>query len=293
MRGAARILLSWRDSKAKSGRRIATAPPADRGDGAAEASVSRRRSSHVTRPKLLVHVTAKNSLRSRIVAALEADGVSIINDTSSATIRVAAVDLSHAISVRELRQRLRLGTAARLADRSAQRLVAVSPRCGPLGARRAVRAGADSLVLEHELEQALAPAVRAVAAGFSVVPAVLRQSSHRVAFSHREREVLRLAVGGRTNNEIAAALFLAESTVKTHLSSAYRKLGAESRKDAAAMILDPEEGLAELVLGAPSSSSAQVATTAKAEPASPSPADRHRTERNSDKTCLLHPDPVM
>jgi hypothetical protein len=37
--------------------------------------------------------------------------------------------------------------------------------------------------------------------------------------------------------------------VKSHLSSAYRKLGAVSRKDAAAMILDPEEGLAEMVLG--------------------------------------------
>ena len=131
-----------------------------------------------------------------------------------------------------------------------QRLVAVSPECGPLGARRAVRAGADSLVLQHELEEALAPAVRAAAAGLSVVPVLLRDGSRRLAFSHREREVLRLAVSGHTNCEIATTLFLAESTVKTHLSSAYRKLGAESRKDAAAMILDPEEGLAELVLGA-------------------------------------------
>ena len=48
---------------------------------------------------------------------------------------------------------------------------------------------------------------------------------------------------GFTNAEIAAKMFLAESTVKSHLSSAYTKLGVRSRKDAAMMILDPVAGL--------------------------------------------------
>jgi two-component system response regulator DesR len=128
-------------------------------------------------------------------------------------------------------------------------VVAVSPACGRLGARRALRAGADALVLEEELEGALVAAVRAVAAGLSVLPAILRGEANSPTFSHREREVLRLAISGHTNGSIAKQLFLAESTVKSHLSSAYRKLGAVGRKDAASMILDPEEGLAEVVLG--------------------------------------------
>ena len=61
--------------------------------------------------------------------------------------------------------------------------------------------------------------------------------------------MLRLAVTGHTNGQIASTLFLAESTIKSHLSSAYRKLGASSRSEAASMIFDPDEGLAETILG--------------------------------------------
>ena len=192
--------------------------------------------------QLVVDVEANGSLRPRILAALDADNLSILGDGASppAGIRVVAEDLSQPSSLRRLRATLGAGGAP---------VVVVSPTCGALGARRAVRAGADSLVLEHELEDSLAPAVRAVAAGLSALPAVLRDGIDRLAFSHREREVLRLAIEGHTNSEIAAALFLAESTIKSHLSSAYRKLGAHGRKDAAALILDPDEGLVNLILG--------------------------------------------
>ena len=77
----------------------------------------------------------------------------------------------------------------------------------------------------------------------------LRSAADRPALSHREREVLRLAIAGNTNSEIASGMFLAQSTVKSHLSSAYRKLGAGSRKEATSLILDPDEGLLEIVFG--------------------------------------------
>jgi DNA-binding NarL/FixJ family response regulator len=195
------------------------------------------------RPETVVAVEADGALRPRIAAALVADGVYIVGRSANGSapeIRVVAVDLSQPISLRQLREILENGTG---------RIVVVTPPCRALGLRRAVRAGAHALVLEHELEEALAPAVRAVAAGLSVMPTVLRNGVERRAFSHREREVLRLAVTGHTNGEIASALFLAESTVKSHLSSAYRKLGAGGRNDAASIIFDPDEGLAEIVLG--------------------------------------------
>jgi DNA-binding NarL/FixJ family response regulator len=197
----------------------------------------------VKRGSLLVEVEADSSLRSRIVAALDAHDLSIIAPGSHvpADVRVVTVDLSRPIALRRLRARLgECGTAP---------VVAVSRVCGPLGPRRAVRAGLHSLVLEHEIDEALLPAIRAVVAGLRVLPAAVRDGVDRLAFSHRERQVLRLAIEGSSNSEIAAALFLAESTVKTHLSSAYRKLGAVGRQDAASLILDPDEGLVDMILG--------------------------------------------
>jgi DNA-binding NarL/FixJ family response regulator len=199
----------------------------------------------VTRSALLVRVEATGSLRPRILAALHGDGL-VVADTGSThpdqiAVTVLAVDLSRPMALPRLRETLRRS--------GTERVVAISPTCGPLAARRAVRAGADSLVLEKELEGLLGPAVRAVAAGLKVLPTALGNGADRLAFSHREREVLRLAVQGQTNGEIAAELFLAESTVKSHLSSAYRKLGAHGRKDAASLILDPDEGLVDLILG--------------------------------------------
>jgi DNA-binding CsgD family transcriptional regulator len=47
--------------------------------------------------------------------------------------------------------------------------------------------------------------------------------------SHREREILALAVPGLTNRQIAARLHVTQSTVKTHLSWAFRRLGVHSR----------------------------------------------------------------
>ena len=53
--------------------------------------------------------------------------------------------------------------------------------------------------------------------------------------SAREREVLALLVGGRTNRQIAAQLMLSARTVETHVQSLYRRLGVHGRAEAAAV----------------------------------------------------------
>jgi DNA-binding NarL/FixJ family response regulator len=114
--------------------------------------------------------------------------------------------------------------------------------------RQALNAGADGFVRADEADRALAPALDAVLAGLVCAPRAARRLIAKPTFSYRERQVLELLVTGLTNRQIAARLFLAESTVKTHLVSAFAKLGVRSRKDAVALLLDPAECLATTAL---------------------------------------------
>jgi DNA-binding NarL/FixJ family response regulator len=116
-------------------------------------------------------------------------------------------------------------------------LVAVMPDDSRRGVRRAVEAGADGVVFESDLETTLAPTVRAILAGQIAVPQARRREVDRPTLSAREKQVLTLVVAGKSNKAIAAELFLAESTVKCHLSSAFSKLGVRSRNEAADLVL--------------------------------------------------------
>jgi DNA-binding NarL/FixJ family response regulator len=116
-------------------------------------------------------------------------------------------------------------------------LVAVMPDDSRRGIRRAVEAGADGVVFESDLETTLAPTVRAILAGQIAVPQARRREVDRPTLSGREKQVLALVVAGKSNKAIAGELFLAESTVKCHLSSAFSKLGVRSRNEAADLVL--------------------------------------------------------
>jgi DNA-binding NarL/FixJ family response regulator len=139
-------------------------------------------------------------------------------------------------------------------------IVVVAPSTDSGGVRRALDAGADGLVFETELETCVVPCVAAVAAGQAAVPRRVRGGLHKPAFSHRERQVLDHVAAGLTNREIADLLFLSESTVKSHLGSAFAKLGVRSRKEAAALVLDPDQGPAMglLCTGTPALAGAQI-----------------------------------
>jgi DNA-binding NarL/FixJ family response regulator len=109
--------------------------------------------------------------------------------------------------------------------------------------RRALMTGVDGLLAENQIESALLSTVRAVRSGLICLPQRRPNGVQAESLSSREKQVLGMLIMGFTNAEIGRRLYLAESTVKSHLSSAYTKLGVRSRKDAAALILDPNGGL--------------------------------------------------
>lgn len=107
----------------------------------------------------------------------------------------------------------------------------------------ALRAGAQGYLLKGASLEEIARAIRAVHAGESylaprIATKVLAELGPRkrpAALSHREREVLRLVAGGRSNKQIAQALAITERTVKFHVTSILNKLGAENRAQAVAL----------------------------------------------------------
>jgi DNA-binding NarL/FixJ family response regulator len=117
----------------------------------------------------------------------------------------------------------------------------------------ALRAGASGFLLKDTRPVDLIDAVRIVARGDALLaPQVTRRlierfadgfgppwdgAEHDVAAAEltpRERDVLRLLAGGRSNLEIADGLVLSEATIKTHVSNVLRKLGLRDRVQAVA-----------------------------------------------------------
>jgi DNA-binding NarL/FixJ family response regulator len=114
------------------------------------------------------------------------------------------------------------------------------------GVHKTLEAGADGFVFDDDVDVTLAPTVRAVRAGQLVVPPMAKASAVRPPLSYREKETLSLLALGLTNAEIGRRLYVAESTVKCHLTSIFSKLGVRSRHEAIARVLDPGD---RLVLG--------------------------------------------
>ena len=109
---------------------------------------------------------------------------------------------------------------------------------------RAVEAGATGYLLKDTPRDDLVAAVRAVAAGETVLgPSVARRLVQRVRsagerLTPRELEVLRAVARGLSNAQIGAELFIGEATVKTHLLRIFAKLGVDDRTRAVTVALE-------------------------------------------------------
>lgn len=115
--------------------------------------------------------------------------------------------------------------------------------------RAALDAGAAGFILKRSGPTLLVEAVRAAAAGDALISPsltvrLLTGLAHPAGSPHtaeagtelseRERQVVKLVAEGKSNNEIAADLFISAGTVKTHLANAQRKTGARNRVGIAA-----------------------------------------------------------
>ncbi|MDR1790497.1 MAG: response regulator transcription factor [Propionibacteriaceae bacterium] len=112
----------------------------------------------------------------------------------------------------------------------------------------AIKAGASGFLLKNAPPQSLLEAIRTVHSGDSVIaPSATKRLLEHVAagraietapdpalaeLSERETEVLRLIAKGYSNQEISAALYLGETTVKTHVRHILTKLGVRDRVQA-------------------------------------------------------------
>ena len=128
-------------------------------------------------------------------------------------------------------------------------LVVVCRNIDRWGVRAALAAGAAGVTLRDDMSRTLGPCLQAVLTDQTCVPRGNWRQIEPPVLSAREKQILGLVVMGYMNSEIAERLYLAESTVKSHLSSAFGKLGVRSRNEAASLILDPEHGLGTGILG--------------------------------------------
>ena len=108
----------------------------------------------------------------------------------------------------------------------------------------AVRAGARGYLLKGASADEIARGIRAVNAGGSYLePRVTSKLMAEVSsprrsgpvLSAREKEVLRLVADGLPTKQISASLSITERTVKFHVNSIFRKLGADNRAQAVAL----------------------------------------------------------
>jgi DNA-binding NarL/FixJ family response regulator len=185
-------------------------------------------------------------VRARLAAALEPTGLTSGDADGPAPLVLVHLSLDRdADSLAELRA----------SNPGWERLVVCSPPAGARGVRKAVEQGADGLVWEPAIETTLAATVNAVLTGMIAVPRDVWRRVERPELTNREKQALGLVIMGLSNGEIASRLYVSESTVKSHLSAAFRKLGVRSRAEAARVITDPKEGLGTGILAITGTSS--------------------------------------
>ncbi|MEV4295524.1 response regulator transcription factor [Microbispora rosea] len=183
------------------------------------------------------HPVVREGLR----GMLESDpGVTVVGEAASGDEAVArARELTPDVILMDLRMPGGDGVSATtriLADRPESRVIVLTTYEADQDIVRAVEAGAAGYLLKDTSRADLLAAIVSAARGETVLsPSVATRLVTRMrapvteTLSRRETEVLALVARGLTNAEIGKALFISETTVKTHLLRVFTKLGVSDR----------------------------------------------------------------
>ncbi|MFF6956362.1 MULTISPECIES: response regulator [unclassified Streptomyces] len=163
------------------------------------------------------------------VVAQVAAGDRIVAEALEARPDIALLDI-------ELPGRSGLDAAAELRERLPSCQVLILTTFGRPGyLRRAMEAGAAGFLVKDGPVEELAHAIRRVLRGERVIDPALAAAALSAGpspLTPRERDVLNAAADGSTVADIAARVFLSESTVRNYLSAAIGKTGTRNRIEA-------------------------------------------------------------
>ena len=127
-------------------------------------------------------------------------------------------------------------------------IIALVERLDRATANVLLQAGADGIVTPDFAPARMSAALRAAGEGLLVFPPEARQAVQPPLLTARRKQILGLVVIGLSNRDIAQRLYIAEATVKSHLTGIFAALGVSSRKEAADLVLHPHSGLGPGVL---------------------------------------------
>ena len=177
-------------------------------------------------------INAQSDMRIVAQAADGAEGIELFRlhqpDVTLMDIRMPHVDGLDAVSA--IRREFPLA-----------RIVVLTTVGGDVQALRAFKAGAVGYLLKNSLRKELVDTIRLVHAGQRRIPPEIAKEMAEHAtddmLTARELDVLRWAAQGKSNDEIAAALYISMHTVKNHIKSILSKLKAADRTHAVTVAL--------------------------------------------------------
>jgi DNA-binding NarL/FixJ family response regulator len=199
----------------------------------------------------IASIAASESCAYGMFAALERDGLVVdgrhLGSGPAAGEQLAAgTDLVLVMEESPQRARAAVEVARRRAPDAG--IVVVLPWATQGDTRGLLASGADALVVESARHEVLAAAVRAASLGQISIPRPFRECLEPPALSHREQQIIALVAAGCVNAQIAERLSLAESTIKAHLTSVFRRLGVRSRKEVTAALFASDDDFRRAVL---------------------------------------------